>query len=1126
MPISVSNGLGKLVSANLTPNQRNIEESIQKLTTGVRIHKGADDAASMHLASKFESHVKGLTVTISNQKDALSALYTAEGGINKIGDLLQNMRELAVQSQTDTLDKLQRELLVAKSDAIKSEITRIAQNTKFGNTKLLDGSYQNKTIQVGQNSFDTLDISIGSVAGIDMRFIRNDLTQRVFSTPYIIGQTETSLQTSNKNKIQANNIFIDGHQDNATITIDSGMQASQFANRVHAAGLGIEASAITKAQLFGMAQASNISFKLGANSANNSDASGVTISATITDSNDLNPLVEAVNLKTLQTGVSAEISIIDGEADSSAITLIDSLGDDIFISHMDFTPDGPSHSNNAASNQNEIFARSLDKDGVKADTANANLSREIGTDEIVRFIDKDRHIHVDQAEGVVSVNVTEKGSGYASAPTVTFNGNSFSQDASGATGARANYSSNLVDGKVDTITRATLADRGRGYDVAPTITMPAPPVQNFNTRTSINISNDRITLNSHNFETGDPLTYRNGGGTTLSGLVNGREYFAIKHDNNTISLASTKANALANNSLDLAPASHAFNARSNANVTNNTIQASNHNFANGDRVTYTSGGRTLRNFTDGDDYIVRNVSGNTFKLENITSGSIVNIEGMQDSFNAQNNVNHTTNRISVAGHKFTNNDKITYSAGGGTAIGGLVNGQDYYVRSISGDNIQLSATSFGSAIDIIARDTGSFNAESNVDLSNNRITATGHTLSNGDLVTYTTNGGTAIRGLTGGSQYYVRNISGDSFQLSATPAGGIIDLLTEKSTFNAAQNNLPGNRIYMSHNFSVGDRVTYSAEGSAALSNLTDGDDYIIETANASYIRLETLGGVGPITVSLGSGTHSFTGQNSGSSEVHSFNGAYAGENETHTFTNEYAGPSESHFFKSTQYAGHNTPTQTFQGRTALATPVMGEDDVPDPVYYNDITQDYERAALIVGTVTMESPQTIRIASDNSTEKAGFFGTAYGYIDAEGGAAGNSDLVTVSPIKTVNDVDISTVTNARKSLDYIDAGIDKFVEVSNEISVNASRISSAITSTLNNIIHAEGEFSSLLSTDYAIETTTFTVSSMIKETSLALLAQANAPKKAVNTLVSNVMENQWDPTFFLVQGGGYRYRNI
>jgi len=1125
VPISVSNGLGKLVSANLTPNQRNIEESIQKLTTGVRIHKGADDAASMHLASKFESHVKGLTVTISNQKDALTALYTAEGGINKIGDLLQNMRELALQSQTDTIDDIQRELLVVKSDTIKNEITRIAENTKFGNTKLLDGSYKDRSVQVGKNAFDTLDISIGSITGRDMAFIRDDLVQRLYSTPYIIGQTETSLVTSNKNKIEANSMFIDGYLSNSTISIDAGMQASEFAQRVDAAGLGIEATAVTKAQLFGMAQASEINFRLGANSANNSDTSGITISATITNPNDLNPLVNAINAKTTQTGVTAEISIINGNADSSHVTLTNNNGDNIFISHMDFTPDGPSHSNNVASNQNEIFARSLDKDGVRADTANNNLSRGIGTDEIIRFIDKDRNIHVDQEGGVVSVTLTEKGSGYSSAPSVTFNGNSFSTDASGAVGARADYSANLVNGKVDTITRATLADRGRGYDLGapPTISISSPPVQNFNARTSINIANDRITLNSHNFETGDPLTYRNGGGTTLSGLVNGREYFAIKHDNNTMSLASTKANALANNSLDLAPASHAFNARSNSNVTNNTIQSSNHNFANGDRVTYTSGGRTLRNFTDGDDYIVRNVSGNTFKLENITSGSIVNIEGMQDSFNAQNNVNHTTNRISVTGHNFTNNDKVTYSSGSGAAIGGLVNGQDYYVRSISGDTIQLSATSFGSAIDIIARDTGSFNASSNVDLLNNKITAAGHSLSNGDQVTYTTNsGGTAIRGLTAGQTYYVRNVAGNTFQVSQTPAGSIVDLLPEQSSFNAATQ-VSGINISTTHKFSSGDIVTYSAGSGTAIGGLVDGANYRIINVSGSTFNLEdAISGGGPISLTAGSSeTHTLTGQNSGSSETHSFNGAYAGENETHTFTNEYAGPSENHSFKSTQYAGHNTPAQTFQGRTATATPVMGEDDVPDPVYYNDITQDFERAALIVGTVTMESPQTIRIAADNPTEKAGFFGSNFNYDGME-----TTKGQSLSPVKTVNDVDISTISNARKSLDYIDSGIDRFVKVSNEISVNASRISSAITSTLNNIIHAEGEYSSLLTTNYAIETTTFAVESMIKETSLALLAQANAPKKAVNTLVSNVMENQWDPTFFLVQGGGYRYKNI
>ena len=116
MPISVSNSLSKLVSANLTPVQRNIEESIQKLSTGKRIHKGADDAASMHLASRFETKVKGLTVTISNKKDALSSLYTAEGGVKRIGELLQRMRELTLNAQTDTIDKLCYEYLNDQND--------------------------------------------------------------------------------------------------------------------------------------------------------------------------------------------------------------------------------------------------------------------------------------------------------------------------------------------------------------------------------------------------------------------------------------------------------------------------------------------------------------------------------------------------------------------------------------------------------------------------------------------------------------------------------------------------------------------------------------------------------------------------------------------------------------------------------------------------------------------------------------------------------------------------------------------------------------------------------------------------------------------------------------------------
>ena len=449
MPISVSNSLGKLVSANLTPVQRNIEESIQKLSTGKRIHKGADDAASMHLASRFETKVKGLTVTISNKKNALSSLYTAEGGVKRIGELLQRMRELTLSAQTDTIDKSQRDLLAEEVNKIKLDINRIGENAQFGGQKILDGSFRNKIVQVGDNQFQTMNIGIESVLAKDMQFVRDDLTMRIFSTPYITDQDETSLTTSNNNKIVAGSIFIDGYKNNATINITNGMSAKEFATRVHASGLGVDASAITKAQLFNMAAASDITFRLGANTANDSDGSGTTISATISDVNDLSPLVTAVNNQSGTTGVTAEIA-----ESGSAVTLTDENGDNIFISHVDFTPNGPSHSNNPESNQNEIFARALDKDGLKANVANPNLSRGVGTDETVKFIDKHRNIHVDRNGGVLSVTVTRKGTGYATAPTVTFvGGDTDGADASGAGSAQANYSANLVNGKVETITR-------------------------------------------------------------------------------------------------------------------------------------------------------------------------------------------------------------------------------------------------------------------------------------------------------------------------------------------------------------------------------------------------------------------------------------------------------------------------------------------------------------------------------------------------------------------------------------------------------------------------------------------------------------------------------------------------
>ena len=128
----------------------------------------------------------------------------------------------------------------------------------------------------------------------------------------------------------------------------------------------------------------------------------------------------------------------------------------------------------------------------------------------------------------------------------------------------------------------------------------------------------------------------------------------------------------------------------------------------------------------------------------------------------------------------------------------------------------------------------------------------------------------------------------------------------------------------MTNKFSAGDRITYSAGSGTAITGLTSGQDYLIESATGSFIRLEELGGGGPISLTAGSSeTHTITGQNSGSSETHEFNGPYAGENETHTFTNQYAGPSENHSFKSTQYAGHN-PNSYFSRHNSYCNTCRG----------------------------------------------------------------------------------------------------------------------------------------------------------------------------------------------------------
>jgi len=144
---------------NLMASQSALQTSIQRLSSGLRVNSAKDDAAGLGIADRMNAQVKGLTVAARNASDGISLSQTAEGALGKIGDMLQRMRDLAVQSSNATNTQVDRNSLDAEVTQLKSEIDRQAQQTAFNGVKLLDGSFSGANFQVGANAAETITLN-------------------------------------------------------------------------------------------------------------------------------------------------------------------------------------------------------------------------------------------------------------------------------------------------------------------------------------------------------------------------------------------------------------------------------------------------------------------------------------------------------------------------------------------------------------------------------------------------------------------------------------------------------------------------------------------------------------------------------------------------------------------------------------------------------------------------------------------------------------------------------------------------------------------------------------------------------------------------------------------------------
>jgi flagellin len=135
-------------------------KSSEKLSSGYKINRAADDAAGLAISEKMRRQVRGLTQASANAQDGISAVQTAEGALNEVHDMLQRMNELATKAGNDTLQTKDRAYIQQEVNALISEINRTANTTSFNETKLLSGSFTNKQIQVGADGTSGNQISI------------------------------------------------------------------------------------------------------------------------------------------------------------------------------------------------------------------------------------------------------------------------------------------------------------------------------------------------------------------------------------------------------------------------------------------------------------------------------------------------------------------------------------------------------------------------------------------------------------------------------------------------------------------------------------------------------------------------------------------------------------------------------------------------------------------------------------------------------------------------------------------------------------------------------------------------------------------------------------------------------
>src|SRR3569623_118484 len=313
MPAIINTNIASLnAQRNLNTSQSSLATSLQRLSSGLRINSAKDDAAGLAISDRMTSQIRGMNQATRNANDGISLAQTAEGALSEIGNNLQRMRELALQSANATNSSSDRSALDAEVQSLLSEVSRVSSSTQFNGLSLLDGNFSAAQFQVGANANQTISVTMSGAT-----------TDNLGS----FGGTGAAVSTSNAFD-STNYISINGTQIGASASraVQSpGWTASSAAAKaaaINAASSTTGVSATATTSVNGAAPIAGSNINAGDLSINGNSLGAIPAQSTAAAQGQA--VANAINNLTSQTGVSATYSTSTG-----ALSLNSSEGRDI-----------------------------------------------------------------------------------------------------------------------------------------------------------------------------------------------------------------------------------------------------------------------------------------------------------------------------------------------------------------------------------------------------------------------------------------------------------------------------------------------------------------------------------------------------------------------------------------------------------------------------------------------------------------------------------------------------------------------------------------------------------------------------------------------------------------------------